>query len=91
MKKLLISILTITWMLYSAALCTADDFCPASIQWNSGAFSIKPVKNEVASNCINSDAKSVLPDSSKKQGYKYGSTDYISEQVIPIEQEDHDY
>jgi len=35
MKKLLISFVTTTWILYSAALCIADDFRPESIQCDS--------------------------------------------------------
>jgi len=40
MKKLLISFVTITWILCSAALCTADEFRTESIQCDSCTVSM---------------------------------------------------
>jgi hypothetical protein len=90
-KKLFISFVTITWILCSAALCIADDFCTSSLRLDSGSVSIKSVKDEVLSSCENAATKSVKSDSPEKRSYKYGSTDYISEELITTEQEDQGY
>ncbi len=91
MKKLLISFVAITWVLYSAALYITDDACPSRLQLDSGAVSTKSAKDEVSSSCQNSVTKTAFPDSSEKRGYKYGSTDYIDELSITIDQDDQGY
>jgi hypothetical protein len=91
MKKLRISFVTITWILCSAALCTAADFCPSSLRWESVTVSIKPIENEVISSCEDTIIKSPISISSEKAKYKYGSTDYISEELIASEQKNQDY
>ena len=40
MKKILISFVTSTWLLCSAALCIAEDFPPESIQYGSCSVSM---------------------------------------------------
>jgi hypothetical protein len=76
MKKLLISFVTITWILYSAALCIADDFCPSSIRVASGSISIK-LTDDVSSDCGATAGKSTKSDSSEKSTNNYKSPDYI--------------
>jgi hypothetical protein len=91
MKKLIISFMTIIWILYSAALCIADDFCTSSLRLDSGSVSIKSATNEVQPSCENTATKSVKSNLSEKIRYKYGSADYISEELITIEQKDQGY
>jgi len=91
MKKLLIFFVTITWILCSAALCIAGDFCPAGHQFDSGTVSIKSDNNEVKSGCTNTDTKSVISDSSDKRRYKYGSDVYVSDELRKIHLENGDY
>jgi len=91
MKQLLISFVTITWILSGAALCTADDFCTASLHLESGTVSSKTIKNEVSSTCEDATIESPKSDSSEKVRYKYGSTDYISKELFESEQDGQDY
>ena len=91
MKKLLISFVTIMLVLCGAVLCTADDFCTSSPQWESGAASIKPLNDKDSSSCETTITQSSKSNSSEKVRYKYGSTDYISKELIASEQDDQDY
>ncbi len=91
MKKLLISFVTIIWILCSAALCIADDFCPSSLRWESGAASIKPLNDKDLSSCETTITQSSKSNPPEKVRYKYGSTDYITKELIASEQDDQDY
>jgi hypothetical protein len=91
MKKLLIPFVSITWILCSVALCTADDSCPSSLRWESGAASIKYFNDKDLSSCETTITQPSKSDPSEKGRYKYGSADYISKELIASEQEDQDY
>ena len=91
MKKLLIFFVTITWILYSAVSCIANDFCTSSMGLDSGSVSIKSDNNEVKSGCTNTDTESVISDSSDKRRYKYGSDVYVSDELRKIHLENGDY
>jgi hypothetical protein len=88
MKKLPIFFVTITWILYSTASCVADDFCPSSLRLDSGAVSIKSVKDEVLSSCGIPATKSAKPDSSYKNRYNYRPVDYIHAQSNKLQHVD---
>lgn len=83
--------MAIIWILYSAAVCIADGFYPVNLGLDSGAVSITSVSDQVTPSCVNATNHSVTSESSNKQAYTHGASDYIDDVSITIDQEDQMY
>jgi hypothetical protein len=96
MKKLTISLMSITIILCGVALCIADDYGLESIRCGSEMISIGALKSEVLSSCGTPTSKSLLSDS-ENWIYNFGPTDYVytlnfyGEQLNKILQGDRGY